>query len=57
MAREEGTWELMVLKRLVTRGNPLLPPKTFEQLVAWLGTEVLAGNISLPYYPQVPNSP
>ena len=57
MAREEGTWELTVLNRLVTQGSLLLPPKSFQELVVWLGTEVLAGNISLPYYPQVPNSP
>ena len=51
MAREEGTWELMILNRLVTQGGLLLPPKSFQELVVWLGTEVLAGNISLPYYP------
>ncbi len=54
-AREEGTWELTVLNRLVTQGGRLLPPKSFQELVAWLGTEVLAGNITLPYYPQVHN--
>jgi len=56
-AREEGTWELMVLNRLVTQGSMLLPPKSFQELVVWLGNEVLAGNISLPYYPQVANGP
>ena len=54
-AREEGTWELTVLNRLVTQGGRLLPPKSFQELVAWLGTEVLEGNITLPYYPQVHN--
>jgi len=54
-AREEGTWELMVLNRLVTQGSMLLPPKSFQELAAWLGTEVLEGNITLPYYPQVYN--
>ncbi len=54
-AREEGTWELTVLNRLVTQGGRLLPPKSFQELVAWLGTEVLEGNISLPYHPQVAN--
>ena len=54
-AREEGTWELTVLNRLVTEGGRLLPLKSFQELVAWLGTEVLEGNITLPYYPQVHN--
>ncbi len=48
---------MMVLNRLVTQGGLLLLPKSFQELVVWLGTEVLAGNISLPYYPQVANGP
>ncbi len=56
-AREEGTWELMVLNRLVTQGGLLLLPISFQELLVWLGTEVLAGNISLPYYPRVANGP
>ena len=55
MAREEGTSELIVEKRLVTHGNLLLTPKAFEQRVAWLASEVLAGRISLPYHPQRAN--
>ncbi len=53
MARAEGTSELVVEKRLVAQGKLLLTPKAFEQRVAWLASEVLAGNINLPYHPQL----
>ncbi len=55
MARAEGTPELVIEKRLVSQGNLLLTPKDFEQRIAWLGSEVSAGRIGLPYHPQGAN--
>ncbi len=55
MARAEGTSELVVENRLASQGNLLLTPKDFEQRMAWLGSEVLAGRIGLPYHPQGAN--
>ena len=56
MARAEGISELVVERRLATQGNLLLTLKAFEQLVAWLGSELLAGNINLPYHPKATDS-
>ena len=50
-ARSEGLPESVVEKGIAVQGNVLLTQDAFEQLVAWLRTEVLAGRIALPYHP------
>ena len=52
LARSSGILESVVEKQIAAQGNVMLAPKAFEQLAAWLQTEVSAGRIGLPYHPQ-----
>ncbi len=56
LARSAGTPESSVEKEIAAQGNILLTQEVFEQLVAWLRTEVSAGRIGLPYHPHGANN-
>lgn len=51
LAREWNVSESAVEKALLAQGLSLFTLQIFDELAAWLGREVLAGRIRLPYRP------